>query len=227
MTKRRNNIIVIVLVSFVVLIAGMTTFIIIKNKLSQNTNRTSSIVNESQTYKKYAALKGEAYDKAFLANMIVHHESAMNMAEMASVSASRQEIKDLAFSISTSQGKEVAEMGDFQGRWGYPITSGHSMTDMENAGNSMEGMSMMENELKDLKGDIFDRKFLELMIAHHQDAIDMSQPAETNAQHQEVKNLAKAIIDAQTSEIKKMQMWQRNWGYQVTGNDNSMSGMSH
>lgn len=39
--------------------------------------------SESDTYKKYAALKGEAYDKEFLANMIVYHESAMNMAEMA------------------------------------------------------------------------------------------------------------------------------------------------
>lgn len=167
----------------------------------------------SETYKKYAALKGEAYDKEFIANMIVHHESAMNMAEMALASAKHQEIKDLAAAINASQGKEVGAMRGWQTEWGYPATSGHSMTGMMEAGDSMEGMADMGNALKDLSGDAFDKKFLELMVEHHQGAVDMAKPGATNASHQQVKDLAAAIITAQTVEIEKMKQWQADWGY--------------
>lgn len=169
--------------------------------------------NQSETYKKYAAFKGEAYDKEFVANMIVHHESAMNMAEMALASAKHQEIKDLATNINASQGQEVGNMRNWQNQWGYPPTSGHSMTGMAEAGHSMEGMSDMNEALKGLSGEAFDKKFLELMIEHHQGAIDMAHPAATNAFHQEVKDLAQAIITAQTKEINQMKIWQKAWGY--------------
>ncbi len=174
---------------------------------------TNMTANESETYKKYAALKGEEYDKQFVANMIVHHESAMNMAEMALASAKHQEIKDLATNINASQGKEVGDMRTWQTQWGYPASSGHSMTDMENAGGSMEGMADMNAALVGLSSDAFDKKFLELMIEHHQGAIDMAKPAATNASHQEVKGLAQTIIDAQTKEINQMKLWQIAWGY--------------
>ena len=77
----------------------------------------------------------------------------------------------------------------------------------------MEGMTMMGEELKDLTGAAFDKKFLSLMIDHHQQAIDMARPAATNAEHQEVKDLANAIIAAQTKEIEDMKTWQKQLGY--------------
>lgn len=167
--------------------------------------------DESATYKKYAALKGEAYDKAFLADMIVHHDGALNMAEMANGAATDQNIKNLAANINATQGREIARMNELQEKWGYQKTSGHMMTggDME----MMEGMSMMGDELKNLTGEAFDKKFLSLMIEHHQQAIDMARPAATNAEHQEVKDIASAIITAQTKEIEDMKTWQKQLGY--------------
>lgn len=167
--------------------------------------------DESATYKKYAALKGEAYDKAFLADMIVHHDGALNMAEMANGAATDQNIKNLAANINATQGREIARMNELQEKWGYQKTSGHMMTggDME----MMEGMSMMGDELKNLTGEAFDKKFLSLMIEHHQQAIDMARPAVTNAEHQEVKDIASAIITAQTKEIEDMKTWQKQLGY--------------
>ena len=167
----------------------------------------------SKTYDKYLKLKGEDYDKEFVANMIVHHESAMNMAEMALSSAGHQEIKDLAANINASQGKEVRDMRAWQSQWGYPATSGHSMTGMAEAGDSMEGMADMASALEGLSGDDFDKKFLALMIEHHQGAIDMAKPGVTNAYHQEIKDLTKAVVSAQSKEIEQMKQWQSQWGY--------------
>lgn len=223
-----KTIVIITLVGLTAVIAGIATYTLVQHNAPQNTaNNSSDIVATSETYKKYNALEGEAYDKAFLANMIVHHESAMNMAEMANGAAGRNEIRSLALDISTIQGKEVSDMNSLQKQWGYPITSGHNMTDSENTRSSMKEMTAMQDKLTGLKGNAFDEKFLELMIAHHQEAIDMSEPADTRAQHQEVKALAKSIVDAQTNEIEQMQIWQRNWGFKITNSNASSSGMSH
>jgi uncharacterized protein (DUF305 family) len=72
-------------------------------------------------------------------------------------------------------------------------------------------MGNMTEELKSLSGNAFDLKFLELMIEHHQSAIDMAQPGIKNAKHQEVKDLARAIVDAQSKEIAQMKQWQKDW----------------
>lgn len=215
--KKTQVYISIVIVAFcIVAIGGIATYFIARSNsgsTSHTSHETTMDNGRSETYKKYSELKGEAYDKEFVANMIVHHESAMNMAELALGAASHSEIKDLASNINASQGKEVGAMRDWQKQWGYPAESGHNMTGMAEAGDSMEGMANMNTELEGLSGETFDKKFLELMIEHHQGAIDMAESATANAFHQEVKDLAKAIITAQTKEINQMKMWQKSWGY--------------
>ncbi|MFN8015441.1 MAG: DUF305 domain-containing protein [Acidimicrobiia bacterium] len=75
-------------------------------------------------------------------------------------------------------------------------------------------MSEMTSQMKDLNGDKFDAKFIEMMIVHHQGAIDMAELIPSRAKHQEIKDLGKAIIKAQTGEIKDMKKWQKEWDYQ-------------
>ncbi len=91
--------------------------------------------------------------------------------------------------------------------------------------NSNVSMSQMTEMLKPLKGDAFDKAFLEHMIAHHQEAIDMAQLAATNAKHEEIKQLANDILSAHSKEINQMQTWQTNWGYKSMSNN--MQGMNH
>lgn len=66
------------------------------------------------------------------------------------------------------------------------------------------------------KGDDFDKTFIDEMIKHHEGAIDMAKLAESNAKHQELKNLSKDILAAQSKEIDTMQTWQADWGYKKT-----------
>jgi uncharacterized protein (DUF305 family) len=143
--------------------------------------------------------------------MIAHHQGAIDMANLALTRAQHSEVKAMAQNIISAQNKEIADMTSWQSAWGYPASSGANMTDHSAMGveNDMAGMT---DQLKDLSGDTFDKKFLELMILHHQSAIDMSRPAAKNAQHQEVKTLAQAFINAQTKEIQQMQAWQKQRG---------------
>lgn len=61
--------------------------------------------------------KGVEFDKAFIDEMIVHHEGAVDMAEQALKNADHQEIKDLANDIITAQNKEIAQMKNWRELW--------------------------------------------------------------------------------------------------------------
>ena len=49
------------------------------------------------------------------------------------------------------------------------------------------------------------------MIVHHEGAVEMANLALTSAKHQEIKDLAKAIISAQNTEIASMKGWLKTW----------------
>lgn len=91
---------------------------------------------------------------------------------------------------------------------------GHVMPDGSNMETDMsmeEMMSSMNAELAGKTGDEFDRAFMAEMIVHHEGAVGMAEAALTNAKHQEIKDMANAIITAQNAEIKQMQDWQKSW----------------
>ena len=87
------------------------------------------------------------------------------------------------------------------------------------------GMTMedMVSSLQDKTGDVYDEAFVNEMIEHHQGAIDMARLSEKRAKHQEVRDLSKAIVDAQEKEIADMKAWQEMWGYGKKSDD--MKGM--
>ncbi len=74
-------------------------------------------------------------------------------------------------------------------------------------------MDDMMAELEGNTGDDFDKAFIEMMIPHHEGAIDMARAAQQSAKHQEIKDMAEDIISAQQSEIDMMKGWQQSWGY--------------
>lgn len=90
----------------------------------------------------------------------------------------------------------------------------HRMPDGSMMSNTMSMASMMADmnaALAGKKGDAFDKAFIDEMIIHHQGAIDMAELALTNAKHQEIKDLANAIISAQREEINQMMNWKTSW----------------
>ncbi len=79
------------------------------------------------------------------------------------------------------------------------------------------GMTMagMNEALKNKSGDEFDEAFTQMMIEHHQGAIDMANLIPNRAKHDEIKKLGEAIIAAQTKEINEMREWAQRWGYSL------------
>ena len=60
---------------------------------------------------------GDEFDKAFLTEMIMHHEGAVDMAEAALEDAKHQEIKTMANAIISAQTSEIAQMKAWLKAW--------------------------------------------------------------------------------------------------------------
>jgi len=82
--------------------------------------------------------------------------------------------------------------------------------------HSQMTMDEMTKGLDGLSGDAFDKAFVEMMIVHHQGAVDMAQLIPAGAKHEELKRLGTDIITAQTKEIEMMKQWLKDWGYSGT-----------
>ena len=54
-------------------------------------------------------------------------------------------------------------------------------------------------------------QFIDTMIAHHEVAIDAAQLVGTRAQHDELKQLARTVIEDQRREIARLRSWRSEW----------------
>lgn len=149
-----------------------------------------------------APVHGDA-DIAFAQTMIVHHEGAIEMAELAIKEAASPEVQDLALGIADAQGPEIDRMTAWLEEWG--ASPAHDGTD--HAGMDMDGLDQAGAvaELEGLDGVDFDRRFLELMIAHHEGAIVMAAAQIEAGTNREALGLARMIGDTQRAEIARMQ----------------------
>lgn len=64
---------------------------------------------------------GNDFDQLFISEMIIHHQGAIDMANLAKQNAKHDEIKKLADDIVSAQTKEIAQMKQWQKNWGYPV----------------------------------------------------------------------------------------------------------
>jgi uncharacterized protein (DUF305 family) len=151
-------------------------------------------------------------DVNFARLMIPHHEQAIEMAQMAQGRASSGEVLELAESIEAAQGPEIETLQTWLEAWGEEVTSdgmgGMDHGDMgDDFGGAMSGM-MDEDEMNGLmeaSGADWDRMFLEMMIEHHEGAVEMAEVEVDQGESPDAVALAAKIISDQRTEITQMQ----------------------
>lgn len=62
---------------------------------------------------------GDDFDKAFISEMIMHHQGAIDMAQEAKINAKHEELKKMAENIITAQTSEIDQMRKWQKNWNY------------------------------------------------------------------------------------------------------------
>lgn len=160
-------------------------------------------------------------DVTFAQQMIPHHQQAIQMAQMAQTHSQDPRIHDLARRIIASQQPEIQTMTGWLQAWGKPVptspppTMPHPSMPMpptmptSTMGPipSMPGMASEQDmtQMMDMHGPGFDRMFLQMMIHHHQGAVDMARTEQAHGINPDAKALAHTIENSQTAEIGQMQ----------------------
>tara|TARA_B100000212_G_scaffold119786_1_gene89581 strand:- start:4706 stop:6907 length:2202 start_codon:yes stop_codon:yes gene_type:complete len=174
-------------------------------------------------------------DVKFLQGMIVHHEQAILMSSMVAKRTNNPTIVDLADRIDASQEDEISFMESWLKERGEsrPKENMHSMmkhNDMKHHDMSMHldmvGMASPKqlNELENSKSTDFDRLFLQLMIAHHDGALEMVKDLKkfSGAAYDPVLNeFVSDLVNDQGVEIERMNT------IAVGLSDDPRSGLAH
>jgi len=146
-------------------------------------------------------------DVAFVQGMLPHHEGALAMAQLADGRASDPRVIDLGDRIEAAQGPEIEMMTGWLEAWEEPLPQedmggmGHGSGGMDMEGMSEEDMTALDSS----SGVEFDRMFLEMMIPHHQGAVDMAETEIADGSNPDAVDMARGIVQSQTAEIEEMQ----------------------
>ncbi len=160
------------------------------------------------------AAEHNAADTEFVQMMIVHHEGAIEMADLIVERAQTEQVRELGERIRDAQGPEIEQMTGWLESWGEELPAEAEHGAMDHGGMDMGDMDQQEamEALQSAEGAGVDQLFLELMIEHHRGAIEMAQAQVENGQHPDAIALAEDIITAQEAEISEMeQMLEGSW----------------
>jgi uncharacterized protein (DUF305 family) len=138
------------------------------------------------------------FDLQFIDTMIQHHEGAVKMAQMALDKGQNKKIKKMAQNMIDDQQSEITKMKEMR-KSSYVDKPGALNMEFPGMMDSMKGMDM--KKLEKSSGNDFDILFIDMMTAHHQGAIVMSEETLKKASSQNIKDMAQGIIDKQRKEI--------------------------
>lgn len=161
------------------------------------------------------APSAEGVDAGFARDMQTHHRQAVEMSFIIRDKTDDPALQTLTYDIINSQAHQAGQMYGWLDSWGHSQNSaeptmawmtefGHEHGHTEADAMAAMGMATPAElqRLRDAQGVEAERLFLELMIKHHEGALDMARLGAEHAERPEVRRLSAAIIEVQTSETR-------------------------
>lgn len=134
-------------------------------------------------------------DLRYVNGMIAHHLAAIHLSQQALASTHRNEIRNLAHEIIVADEKGIAELYAWKKAW-YNDTQEITEFRKVNLG------SVDAN---------FDLRFLNALIAHHDEAIEVAKEVQTKSTRNEVLNSANKVILTLTGSKTRLTQWRKDW----------------
>ncbi|MET0424322.1 MAG: DUF305 domain-containing protein [Actinoplanes sp.] len=141
-----------------------------------------------------------AIDTTFVQMMIVHHGQAIEMARLAPGRAANSRLRALADRIGAAQAPEVAWLQSWLQARALPSSDpGHDHGTMP----GMQTPAAM-TELAGLSGAAFDSRFVTMMTAHHQGAVQMAGDVVGGGSDEQLREVANEMSVEQGVEIGRL-----------------------
>lgn len=168
------------------------------------------------------AANGDVHNDAdveFATEMIPHHADALVMVDMTQGRDLSPELARLTEDIRAAQAPEIETMVDWLTAWGEDVpetsrdhvnshTGSHGEDDGDDKGSGMGGMGMDPDDLAMLEaaqGNAFESMWLEMMIEHHEGAVEMAEAEQEDGLFADAVALAESIESSQAEEIELME----------------------
>jgi uncharacterized protein (DUF305 family) len=192
------------------LAGGLIAGAVVLSGCSNATEVSDAVASSSSNESAENAAFNDA-DVTFVQGMIPHHRGALAMTQLADGRAEDPRVIDLASRIEAAQEPEIETMTAWLEEWDEPLpedTMSEGMDGMDHGSGGMDMEGMSEEDMTALEGASgaeFDRMFLEMMIEHHQGAVEMAETEVEDGAYPDAIVLASEIADSQTAEIAEME----------------------
>ncbi|MEZ0487560.1 DUF305 domain-containing protein [Fibrella aquatica] len=138
-------------------------------------------------------MTGDA-DHDFAIMLKMHHQSAVDMADLETKQGTNAQVKALATRIKSTNQMEIKELDQF-------LSSHKPMSSSSKVGKM--GMDIMHSGTHSMNGKT-DHDFASMMAQHHQQGVDMAKAFLKEAKTEKMKMMANNVIKVQTKEIAEL-----------------------
>lgn len=168
----------------------------------------------------HTASNGDVFNDAdaeFAAALLQHHAVALHLVDLSRGRGVSDELPAIADQILTTETVEIETVTDWLTAWDQTVPG--TIRDHANAhaaergeeigvpGGDLPGMPSHDDleELDGLDGPEFDRAWLELMIAHHEGAIELAEAEIDEGRFEPAIELARSVAEAQQDQVEQME----------------------
>jgi uncharacterized protein (DUF305 family) len=143
-----------------------------------------------------------ATDVMFLQMLIPHHGQGQTIVRLAASRTGDERIKQLASAIDVTQADEIKTMAGWLTAWGQPL---HADESAHEAHGGMPGTSAEEIAvLEKATGVAFERAFLNMLIAHQDDAVQVARMETGGGINPQAVALAQRVDASRSAQVKQM-----------------------
>jgi uncharacterized protein (DUF305 family) len=165
------------------------------------------------------AANGDVFNAAdgdFASDLVQHHALALVLVDMSRTAEVSPELTATAAGILDAQSVEIQTATAWLSAWDLPVpetlrdhANAHAAErgeEVEIPGADLPGMPGHDDlaELEQLEGRAFERRWLQLMIAHHEGAIEMAEEEVDDGEFPAAVELAESVAAAQRDQVEQM-----------------------
>ena len=143
-------------------------------------------------------------DVMFLQMAVPHHKAGLEIVRLAEDGAVRAEVKTLAAAIEVTQLSEVDSMTKWLADWKQPETAGDNPQLHAGHGGDHSTSPEAIAELAATGSAEFEKAFLNLLIGHQHNAVEIAKLEQQGGVNPQAKQLAERIFQSRTAQIAQL-----------------------
>lgn len=161
-------------------------------------------------------------DAEFAADLVQHHAMALTLVDLTRAASVSADVAALADEILSTESLEIETLTDWLAAWDVPAPE--TVRDHANAGHGdhheqtyddvpgadLPGMPSGADltELAALRGPEFEQRWVDLMIAHHEGAIEIARRQLDDGTYAPALDLARSVEETQQAQVERMKALQ-------------------